>query len=442
MTGKETAVFTLLAPLTGPYQKPELLKFFTITQDDMLDKNSDLIIFSDDSGKWQAEHPVNGIHGPLKISYKNDILLTDCSGYCGDKNESTAVARKVKDYHKGGLSVVEAEGFMPFEDGQISYKHSYKYSNRRVRVISDISFIGNIPIKRHFGVGSLFLPGKWKEFHVVPAAGLKVHGAEEKLKEIPKYDGKALMLGHWHRPPLSVTFKRPNGTTLEIGTGNDVWRWEENLAFEPESGSFKIILEENGIRFIREPLACCETYLPPNRSFRFSWYIAWRENGANKALANHHDIKVLFDNNGELDLANIKKQLKDKSLYAYANFDLNDLSWDKKQLISKSPYDFIRGINTELPCWATSSVITRAKKIIRKLIEIDELDGIIFKNFTPKVCYQSHHVNKKHENGSAHWDVNGLFDFASWTSNACKDKLELFWEDKNTVQPSLLGLFQ
>ena len=68
--------------------------------------------------------------------------------------------------------------------------------------------------------------------------------------------------------------------------------------------------------------------------------------------------------------------------------------------------------------------------------------GIIFKNFVPKICYQTHHVNKKHENGTAHWDVNGLFDFASWTSNACKGKLGLFWADKDTVQPSLLGLFE
>lgn len=409
----------------------------------MLDKNSNIIIFTDDSGKWQAEHPLNGINGPLKISCKNDTLLTDCSGYCGEKPESSsAIARRVKDYHKGGLSVIEAEGFMPFEDGQISYKHSYKYSNRRVRVTSDISFTGSIPVKRHFGTGSLFLPGKWKDFYVIPAAELSVHGAEERLIEIPKYTGTEIMLGHWHRPPLSVTFKRPNGTTLEVGTGSDIWRWEENLGYAPESGSFKIILEEKGIRFVREALACCETYIPPNRSFRFSWYIAWRENGANKALPRHHEIKLAFDKQGELNLTNLKKQVQSKSLYAYALFDLNDLSWDIKQLSSASPYDYIREINTELPCWTASSVATRVKKVIRKLLEIDELDGIIFKNFTPKICYQSHHVNKKHENGSAHWDVNGLFDFASWTVNACHGKLELFWEDKNTLQPSLLGLFQ
>ena len=408
----------------------------------MLEKDSDLIIFSDETGKWQAEHPVNGINGPLKLSYKNDTLLTDCSGYCGKRSEESAVTRRVKDYHKGGLSVIEAEGFMPFEDGQISYKHSYKYSNKRVRIISDLSFSGNIPIERHFGVGSLFLPGKWKDFHVIPAAGLLIHGAQESLKEIPKFEGKPIMLGHWHRPPLSVTFKRPNGTTIEIGTGSDIWRWEENLAYAPESGSFKIILEEDGIRFIREPLSCCETYLAPNRTYRFSWYIAWRENGANKALAKHHSIRVLFDKTGELDIQSIRKQLNEKSLFAYALFDLNDLEWNEKQLTSSSPYDFIRGINSSLPCWTNSSVITRVKKVIRKLIEIDELDGIIFKSFIPKICYQSNHVNKKHENGTAHWDVNGLFDFASWTSNACKGKLDLFWEDKNTIQPSLLGLFQ
>ena len=408
----------------------------------MINKNNDKYIISDTSGKWVSEHPQNGINGPLKLSYKNDTVLESCLGYAGEKSEDTAIAKKTKDYHKAGTSVLECEGFLPFEDGKINYKHSYKYSNKRLKVVSDVSFSDNCPIKRHFGLGSLFLPGKWKELYVVPSPNLTVHGAVEKLVSIPKYKNKPLMLGHWHRPPLSVTFKRPNGTTLEVGTGSDIWRWEENLGYSPESGSYKIILEEEGIRFIREPLACCEEYIPENRSYRMSWYIAWRENGANKSLSKHHSIPVSFNSKDEVILSSITDKVNSKSLYAYAVIDLNSFSWNDKQLSSSSPYDFIRGIKSNHACWSCSSVATRVKKVIRKLIEIDGLDGIIFKNFKPHFCYESQHVNKKHENGTVHWDINGLFDFASWVTNACTDKLELYWEDKNTVQPSLLGLFE
>lgn len=408
----------------------------------MINKEEDRYTFTDDSGKWIAEHPPEGIQGPLKISYKNDTLLQDCIGYCGSKSESSAVSRKTKDFHKGGVSVIETEGFLPFEDGKINYRHSYKYSNKWLRVVSDISFLGNTPIKRHFGLGSLFLPGKWKDIYVQPAAALTVHGAEEKLISVPKHKNNDVMLAHWHRPPLSVTFRRPNGTSIEIGTGSDLWRWEENLGYAPESGSYKIILEKDGIRFIREPLACCEDFNPENRSYKFSWYIAWRENGANKSLPNHHSVSVLLDDKGEVDTQIIKTKLADKTLYGYAVLDLNSFDWKDKQLISSSPYDFIRNIKSKHACWNCSSVVTRLKSAIRKLADIEELDGIVFKNFSPKVCYQSHHVNKKHENGTAHWDINGLFDFAAWASNFCKDKISLYWDDKEVIQPSLLGLFE
>ena len=408
----------------------------------MINREEDKYTFVDDSGKWIAEHPETGIQGPLKISYKNDTLVQDCIGYCGDKSETSVVARKTKDFHKSGVSVIETEGFLPFEDGKINYKHSYKYSNKRVKVVSDIAFLGNTPIKRHFGLGSLFLPGKWKNIFVQPAADLLVHGAENKLIEVPKFKDSNIMLAHWHRPPLSVTFRRPNGTTLEVGTGSDVWRWEESFGFSPESGSYKIILEKDGIRFIREPLACCEEFNPVNRSYKFSWYMAWRENGANKSLPNHEAIPITLDDKGEMNSQDIKSALAEKTLYGYAVLDLNSFNWKDKQRTSSSPYDFIRNIKTQEACWTCSSVVTRLKSAVRKLAEMDDLDGIVFKNFSPKVCYQSHHVNKKNENGTVHWDINGLFDFASWASNFCKDKVSLFWDDKEVIQPSLLGLFE
>ena len=136
------------------------------------------------------------------------------------------------------------------------------------------------------------------------------------------------------------------------------------------------------------------------------------------------------------------EQLETKNLYAYALLDFNSLVWQDTQLTSKSAFDYIRNIKTDTACWTSSSVATRIKKAIRKLIEIDALDGIVFENFNPKICFQSHHVNKKHENGTAHWDINALFDFASWASNISKGKVDLFWKNKETVQPSLLGLFE
>ncbi|MCM8530706.1 MAG: hypothetical protein NE330_06045 [Lentisphaeraceae bacterium] len=409
----------------------------------MLNKTDTEFIITDDSEKWIATHPlITGSNGPVSLKYKNDLLVANCGGYIGQINESGCVPRKIKDYHKAGTSVIEFDGFLPCGSGQVNYKQTYRYSNKRLKVTTDVNFPPESTVSRHFAVGSLDLPGKWDSFSVIPGAFHQAHGAQIKEVTIPKFEGKEIMLGHWHRPPLSVTFKRPNGTVLEVGTGSDVWRWEENLGYEPESGSYKIILTESGLKFIREPLACCEDFTPESRPYRYSWYLAWRENGANKKLPQHQKIDLRFDAKGELDTANLKEEIPKSNFYSYAVLDLEKLSWNKDQVRIASPYDYIRNIRTEKACWSVKSVMGRAKKIIRKLQGIEGLHGVIVRNLTPGPCYCASHVNKKHENGTAHWDVIGIFDFATWASNSCSDKLHLHTENDGSLPPSISGLFE
>jgi hypothetical protein len=408
----------------------------------MLNKLENYYEISDDSEKWIARHPLKSSNGPLSLSYKNDTVIENCEGYASPLTESMTIPRKVKGFHKSGTTVLEFEGYLPTGASQLDYNQSYKYSNRRVKVTTDVSFQHNTSVARHFGVGSLFLPGKWKEMSFIPPGAHIAHGAKNRTMAIPTYTDSPIMLGHWHRPPLSVTFKRPNGLAVEIGTGSDLWRWEENLGYAPESGSYKITLEKDGIRFIREPLACCEEFSPDNRAYRFSWYIAWRENGANRKLPQHHAIKLPLSNNGELDTKKLQDELSKKSLYAYIIIDIDKFNWTKDQCRVTSPYNYIRNIVDTKACWSVTSVITRIKNIIRKLHGIDEVDGIIFKNLTPGVCFCPSHVSKSHENGTAHWDINGFFDLASWATNLCEGKLQFFMDNNGALPPALEGLFE
>ena len=408
----------------------------------MLIKTENEYQILDDSEKWLATHDLKGSNGPAQLSYKKDLLIENCGGYIGTVKENGTVPRKIKDYHKAGTSVLEFDGFLPFGDTQANYKQVYRYSNKRLKVTTDVQFQEGLKIPRHFSVGSLFLPGEWSSIEITPPAYHQVHGSQNKTIKVPEYQDKEVMLGHWHRPPLSVVFKRLNGTAIEVGTGSDIWRWEENLNYAPESGSYKIILKENGIYFLREPLACCESVIPEVRPFRFSWYLAWRENGANKKLPKHQKINLTFNEKNELNSEAIRKQIQESSLYSYAVLDIKSLNWNQDQVRILSEYDYIRDSRSTQACWSAKSVISCMKKIIRKLQSIEGLNGIIFKGMEQGYCYCSSHVNKKHENGTAHWDINGLFDFASWASNSCKGKLELFVENDGTLLPSIAGLFE
>ena len=121
------------------------------------------------------------------------------------------------------------------------------------------------------------LPGEFNKFTIVPPAQHQTEGAEVHVREIPKWKGKDIMVGHWHRPPISLIFHRKDGIDLEVGTGFDLWRWEQNLGYYPESGSYKVLLTEAGLELIREPLACCEEFEPEQRNYRFTWYFAWQD---------------------------------------------------------------------------------------------------------------------------------------------------------------------
>ncbi|MCH2206600.1 MAG: hypothetical protein MK132_12100 [Lentisphaerales bacterium] len=408
----------------------------------MLNKTEQEFQIFDESEKWLAIHPLAGSNGPVSLTYNNDLLVENCGGYIGTVKESGTVPKKIKDYHKAGTSVLEFDGFLPCGGTQANYKQAYRYSNKRLKVTTDIQFQEGLEIPRHFSIGSLMLPGKWSNFTVTPPASHQVHGSTVRTFEVPEHQGKDIMLGHWHRPPLSIVFKRPNGTAIEVGTGSDIWRWEENIGYAPESGSYKILLTKDGLQFIREPLACCENFTPELRPYRFSWYIAWRENGANRKLPKHNKIDLKYSPKGEIDTNSLKEEIANSNFYSYAVLDFSKLSWSQDQVKTLSEYDYIRGIKSNQACWSVKSVIGQAKKIIRKLQNIEGLHGIIIRGIEPGYCYCPSHVNKKHENGTAHWDINGLFDFATWATNSCKDKLHLFVETDDNPLPSIAGLFE
>ena len=181
-------------------------------------------------------------------------------------------------------------------------------------------------IPRHFSIGSLALTRQMVKLYSHTTCSTSSPWKPDSNFEVPEYSDKDIMLGHWHRPPLSVVFKRPNGTAIEVGTGSDIWRWEENLGYAPESGSYKIILTKDGLQFIREPLACCENFAPELRPYRFSWFIAWRENGANKKLPKHNKIEVRYSPNGEMDMDHLKTEIANSNFYPYAVLDFSKKS--------------------------------------------------------------------------------------------------------------------
>ena len=314
---------------------------------------------------------------------------------------------------------------------QLLLRRLHGIKDRRARFTSDFGANGET-ISRHFSVGSFLLPGKWESMFVVPAAQHLVDGGKPYERQLPKWDGKDIMLGHWHRPPLSLVFKRKSGVRLEVGTGSDVFRWEQNMGYHPEHGSYKVTLTQAGLEVLREPLACCEDFVPEGRPFRYTWHLAWDKAGVRSTPPEHEVVKAQVARNGhDLEWEKVKKafaapRTDDKPRFLLV--DIMDFLWEDTCKRCPSPQAFAAELVAPEPCWMTSPVEKKLKNLIRKLVEIPGVGGLIFRNVSPGICYHPSHVDKKNPMGVAHWDMGGMMDFAAWARQACRDKFEVYSE--------------
>jgi len=407
----------------------------------MIEKTETERLVCAESGHWQAVHDVKKVGGPQRITFDKEILAEDISCYLDDVSDDLVLVKKVRDFHKGHASIINAKGKLPFGGGVV-YEHTYRYYSNRVRVTTDVNIPAGTAIKRHFGIGSMFLPGRWTKMFVLPASQHQVEGASSRWIHLPEPGAAAVMTGHWHRPPLIVVFIRSDGLRFEVGTGSDLWRWEGSLGYQPESGSYKVIVEKDGIRLIREPLMCCESFEPKPGNYRFSWYMAWdRKESFLKKTAGQR-IKLPINLKNELQTEKLLELLQSSNASVKAlELNLNDFLWQKSFLRYSTPADYIREEGKSF-CWMCPGVVKVIKRIIRQLLQIDGFQGIVFRGFNPGLCYNSSHVNKKKINGLAHWDMNSLLDFCAWVNDQCADKLRITTDISPEWDiPSLRGLF-
>jgi hypothetical protein len=412
----------------------------------MIEKDEDKNIYVIENN-WQALHPVESCGGPAEIKIENKAMITDIRSSISGIEDTQCITRKVKEYHKAGQSVVESEGYLPF-GGESEFKQTSRYHKNILRITQDINLRQGTKVNRHFSVGSLKLKGKYEAFTVIPPAQHQCDGSEPYTREVPTWKGKEVMIGHWHRPPLAIIFHRKDGIDIEIGTGFDIWRWEDNLGYHPESGSYKIQLKENGLEFTREPLACCEEFLPEQRNYRFTWHIAWNNDKKKLSIPQHKKVYIPFKNAGqEVDFERLNRILtetKEEKTYLYFNIH-RGLSWPDHALTVPSSPAYCCGLVSEELCWQSPLISRRLKKICRRLSEMDGFEGLILEGIQPGICYHPSHVERKNVMGLVHWDINPIFDFLSWLDNHCKDKFKIYLDPNDEDRlplPSLEGFFK
>ncbi|MFW5996758.1 MAG: hypothetical protein ACOCQP_01970 [Lentisphaeria bacterium] len=389
---------------------------------------------------WTAKHARNRAEGVASITVNGRDLLNNCTFYIDELNRDNGIVDSFNCKHKANCALIESSGFFPF-GGEPGFQQKWKYGQNHVQISFDLQWPQDMAIKRRFGLGSCHLPGSWKRFYMVPPAYHWNEGAVPQWFDLPEPQEKAIMVGHWHRPPLTLVFENNSGDQIEIGTGPDLWRWEKAFNAAPESGSYKIFLSSSGIELIREPLMTCLPFKPSGRNYRFKWYIAWSP-VSQKAWNKEADFTIIPGSDKSFTDIENSGSLGEGRSYL---LDFTLTEWTAQCRAYSTQPDYIRGLADHDICWCSQPVKNSAKKTIRRIKHRLPPGRIIVKGLTPGLCWHPSHLNRNHPDGLPHWDINDILDFSLWTSHHLGDAWEIYRAPDSSgfsPLPSVRGLFQ
>lgn len=386
---------------------------------------------------WSSMHAADLFGGPRSLWLGDDLVLHDDGLYIDDMAADSAVVERTRGHEKAAGDRVESCAHFPF-GGRIRLAQTCVYGANHVRVNFDLNWPPAMAVNRHLGIQRLTLPGPWRRFFVVPPASRSSGGALARWHAVqPELETASAMLGHWHRPPLALVFERPNGVQLEIGTGSDIWRWEQSLTAGEERGSYKVLHEGGALHVVREPLMTCDRFEPPARQFKLQWYMAWSGAGESRPVAPPRNRTVL-------EVGTDRKLNWPQSLPDGPCLELNfaTFPWPESALRSRTAGDHIRGDRDCLPCWEAGTTRKLARSVIRQLREKCPGGTLVMSGLDPGVCWDGSHVSRPHKDGRLHWDISSLLAFCTWARQTLGEHWTIAAKTRfGAVLPSVRGLF-
>ena len=388
---------------------------------------------------WYADHEAERFNGPGCVVASGRPRVGCVRNYLDDQELEIAVVTRFRESRRGGMAGVEVSGFLPF-GSEPRFSQKCLYAANHVRVTFDAKWRPETRVRRHFGVGTLFFPGEWRRLLCIPPALHLAEGAvEPHWRDLDDSPAAPPMLAHWHRPPLAVVLEDDQGRRAEVGTGSDLWRWEDSLGYGPEGGSYKLLREEDGIRFVREPLMTCEEVTPPVQPYRFTWYAAWGR--GRQPDGDRGDTPLPWRPDGDLDPAALAEAAADAD--RAFDLDFEAAAWPLEWCRAESAPVYIRGDDRRHLCWRHGAVQKRARRAIRQIAAARSGGRLRIRGIAPGPCWDPLHTNRHDPDGLVHWDVSAIMDFAVWTRQTLGADWTVTFEPTGLWRelPSFAGLF-
>jgi hypothetical protein len=329
---------------------------------------------------WSAELCAeDGI--PFKFDYKGREVLNIRPVSTGIIAEAGGIVKKSRLHERvDNLSCTfEYEKVIPFGTEPV-IRRGFEFAANHVKVTFDFGLKRPLALQR-IEVDPLFLPGKWKRFAVISAITPGLSIPEMEWHDIT---GGEQILYKASTPCFICVFEDFDGRLIEIGTGDDLWRWNAAGNAENAHGEFEIIATEEGITLTRIPLIFNELTECGKRNWRFKWYFAWGFAGDKAPALSRKAVKL-----SALD----GDPVPDSSLTAV----------DEDKYL---PETF---------CFQAPAAERRLKKIIRSATG-KASSAFLLPGIAPHVCCSAAHLDRGNRKVLLHWDMMSILDFYLWAN--------------------------
>ena len=420
---------------------------------------------------WQLNYDDELAAMPTALTIDGRPICSELHNAIDGVTEAHARTEKTHHYRKGGCALYEAAAVFP---NGARLQLTTRTAGNCQRQTNDLTWPQKTSLHDSLELGSARLDGAWKRcFAIMQGDDLQKAPA---WRDLPQEEKASLT---FDALPAALVLENADGLRLEVGLGDDLWRWQKAMNGAYLSANQQLIITRHGDGLdLRRLLVKCDpkaeeaaaaerTRLaqaaaekkraaemarrraegeepaeeeeaqpdvespvsqPEGRPYRFESYLAWSAN----TLATGTDAvsaatAVPLNKRGALDRADLEKLGAEPALA----LDLTQLPLAKENCRPDG-----------LPCWKNRRVQTLYRHIIRQLAAyapkgILRIDG----GFAPGWCDCGRHVSRS--GTFVHWDHDALVEAAVWTRQILGDEWIIAAPQSGTAaeMPSLQALF-
>ena len=375
-----------------------------------------------DGGDWQAtftpqsETAVQFEFGEAKLQIMPLLI--------GKVSEAYGLIKKLQHHQTvdGLRQSVNLSTVIPF-GAEPNLKRDISFFANHAAVSSYIELKGHLKIDR-LNIDPLFLPGSWKRIGII---NIPVAGEAMSAPQWHELDGAEQVIYDSETPFLVCLVENQAGEIIEIGTGNDLWRWQSAAGVEAATAQFTVSSGPTGVAIERNVFIFAEETEMANRPWRFKWYFAWGKTADTFA---YPEKSRPFAVN-----AKFSTDADKPSVFAFNSINIPDVS------------AVIDAAGNTVPafCLESNMIMKQLRKFIRSATEHCQDQTLVLVGLEPHICASASHLERRKKEALMHWDIMSLFEFYDWANRQLAKRerqLQIMPPEGSniTVLPSISGM--